>query len=124
MSATHITVKLSRSLVEEARQEADAFSRSVAAQIEHWVRLGRAVEAHDVLSHGQTRTALSPRGAWDSRDAGELAAIREAMIAFFRAPPPGVDAAYREIGSRPGAVGRDEDGVLVRVGDDGKPHPI
>lgn len=123
MSASHATVKLNRSLVEDARREAEAFSRSIAAQIEHWVRLGRAVETHGALSHDQTRTVLTTPDLRGVEDA-ELEARFAATIAFFRDPPPEVDAAYREIGSRPGAVGDDENGMLVRIGDDGKPRPI
>ncbi len=37
-------VKLSNTLVEDAKSAADVERRSVASQIEHWARLGRAVE--------------------------------------------------------------------------------
>lgn len=128
MSASHATVKLSRSLVEEARREAGTFSRSIAGQIEHWIRLGRTVEAANVLTHGQTRRVLATDNPWAMLSSAETDAEREAaheaMIAFFQDPPPDVREAYREIGSRPGAVGDDENGVFVRIGEDGKPHPI
>lgn len=38
-------VKLSDDLVLSARLEAEATDRSITAQIEHWAKLGRAVEA-------------------------------------------------------------------------------
>jgi hypothetical protein len=38
-------VKLSDELVELARKEAAAAERSITAQIEHWAKLGRSVEA-------------------------------------------------------------------------------
>lgn len=38
-------VKLSGELVEEARQCAKVFHRSLTAQIEHWAAIGRAVES-------------------------------------------------------------------------------
>lgn len=38
-------VKLSDDLVISARVEAEATERSITAQIEHWAKLGRAVEA-------------------------------------------------------------------------------
>ena len=38
-------VKLSDELVKVARKEAAAAERSITAQIEHWARLGRSVEA-------------------------------------------------------------------------------
>ena len=47
-------VKLSDDLVRAARKEAEAASRSITSQIEHWARLGRAAESvlphRDVLS--------------------------------------------------------------------------
>jgi hypothetical protein len=51
-------VKLSDSLVKLARTEAEAADRSLTAQIEHWAKLGRSVEAalrHEdalALKHG------------------------------------------------------------------------
>lgn len=45
-------VKLSDDLVLSARLEAEATDRSIAAQVEHWAKLGRAVEA--ALQHADT----------------------------------------------------------------------
>jgi hypothetical protein len=57
-------VKLSEDLVKDARQEAEATDRSLTAQIEHWVRLGRNVEhvlRHDeVLSLKRLGDAVRP----------------------------------------------------------------
>jgi hypothetical protein len=40
-----MSVKLSDDLALSARLEAEATDRSITAQIEHWAKLGRAVEA-------------------------------------------------------------------------------
>jgi hypothetical protein len=48
-----MAVKLSNELVEEARKEAKAADRSMAAQIEHWAKLGRSVEG--ALRQGEVR---------------------------------------------------------------------
>ena len=45
-------VKLSDELVQSARAEAEATDRSITAQIEHWAKLGRAVEV--ALKHADT----------------------------------------------------------------------
>jgi hypothetical protein len=45
-------VKLSDELVQSAREEAAATERSITAQIEHWAKLGRAVE--EALKHADT----------------------------------------------------------------------
>lgn len=40
-----ITVRLESELVEDARRYGQLFNRSTAGQIEHWAKLGRAIEA-------------------------------------------------------------------------------
>lgn len=51
-------IKVSDSLFAVAKQEAQATQRSITAQVEHWARIGRAVEA--VLDHqvGEILTSL------------------------------------------------------------------
>ncbi len=48
-----LPLRISDEIVLRAREEAETSDRSITGQIEHWVRLGMAVEA--VLSHGQAR---------------------------------------------------------------------
>lgn len=64
-------LKVSDSLFAVARQEADATDRSITAQVEHWARIGRAVEA--LLAHeellalkraGELLTPVFPSAAW------------------------------------------------------------
>ena len=44
-----VPLKVSDSLFAVAKQEAQATQRSITAQVEHWARIGRAVEA--ILAH-------------------------------------------------------------------------
>jgi hypothetical protein len=44
-----VTLKLSDELVESAKPHAAAMHRSVPKQIEHWARLGKAVEENPEL---------------------------------------------------------------------------
>ena len=53
-------VKLSDDLVLSARVEAEATDRSITAQIEHWAKLGRAVEA--ALKHADVLALKSSNG--------------------------------------------------------------
>lgn len=53
-------VKLSDELLFLARAEAAAANRSVAAQVEHWARLGRAAEA--VLPYGDAKALKASGG--------------------------------------------------------------
>jgi hypothetical protein len=54
-----LPLRISEEIVNLAREEAETSDRSITSQIEHWVRLGMAVEA--VLGHGQLRE-LKRRG--------------------------------------------------------------
>ncbi len=54
-----LPLRISDDIVLQAREEAETSERSVTSQIEHWVRLGMAVEA--VLSHPEARE-LKRRG--------------------------------------------------------------
>jgi len=47
-------IKVSDSLFAVAKEEAQATQRSITAQVEHWARIGRAVEA--VLAHQELLT--------------------------------------------------------------------
>lgn len=58
-------VKLSDELVESARFESEIFSRSMAQQIEHWARIGRAVERTASLA-GNVRAALKAELEYDA----------------------------------------------------------
>jgi hypothetical protein len=58
-------IRVSRPVFEEAKREARAMSRSVAGQLEHWARLGQAVEALG-LSPNDVKLLLYQRmGAFD-----------------------------------------------------------
>lgn len=72
-------VKLSDPVIEQARAAARASDRSMAGQIEHWVRLGRAVEA--VLTAAQAAALKQSAGgpATTAADEAERAALLRAL---------------------------------------------
>ena len=53
------TVEIDGTLVEAAEQEGSLLNRSMVAQIEHWVRLGRLFEQTSGLSLAKVRQALT-----------------------------------------------------------------
>lgn len=63
-------VKLSDELVESARHESDIYSRSMAQQIEHWARIGRAVERTGAFSE-RVRAALKAELEFDALSSEE-----------------------------------------------------
>jgi len=55
------SVKLADDLMAVVRHEADRQSRSVAGQVSHWVRLGRAIEQSGAYDHARVTAALEGR---------------------------------------------------------------
>lgn len=102
-------VKLSDDLVLDARLSGEASERSIAGQVEHWARLGRAVEA--VLRTGEM-LALKRRGEVQPLSAAlslpGTAKGRERLGAHLEQRPfPHFEAAP------------DRPGLLVKIDEDG-----
>jgi hypothetical protein len=65
-----VAIKVSAELANSARDEANAADRSMTGQIEHWAKLGRAIEA---ILPSQVAAALK-------RCAGDLGSIEDETI--------------------------------------------
>lgn len=107
------SVKFPDAFVEDARREAALFNRSVAGQIEHWARLGRALEGTSGLSVGRVRQALEGKIMLDDLTGAEQEAFFDQMEVWLDHPSEGEVAAYRALGELPGAVGLDGHGRLI-----------
>ena len=120
MSSAYQSIKLSGSLVDQARQEAPVFSRSIAGQVEHWARLGRALESSPGFTLDRVRSALA-----GELDPGSLSDDEWSLFDDLRfeglgeGDNPAADAFAAKVAQTPGAVGYDEQGRLVRVRADG-----
>jgi hypothetical protein len=121
MAAKHASVKLSRELLDVARREAETFNRSLGAQVEHWALLGRATENSPGASMDRIRAALAGRSTFEQLTTIEQTAFLEQFGAEFEAE---TREAYTALGREVGAVGRDEEGRLVRRQADGSLKPI
>ncbi|WP_353252847.1 hypothetical protein [Salinisphaera sp. PC39] len=53
-----VAIKVNDDIAAAARAEADLMSRSMTEQIEHWARIGRALERQPGVSMARVRTAL------------------------------------------------------------------
>ena len=103
-------MKLSDTLVLDARLAGEAFERSIAGQVEFWARLGRAVES--LLQGGQAlalcrSAATRPLSA--CLDAMDSPAGRRRVAEFLQTQP------YPHYEPAAGAPG-----LLVRIEADGK----
>lgn len=115
-------VKLSDPIIEQARAAAAAADRSMAAQIEHWARLGRAVEA--VLTTPQSAALKQGGRPSAAADEAERAALLRAMRLAVAA------AGHADLGRVLRAADRDRYGVdpafpdcVVRHAPDGSRTP-
>ena len=52
------TVKLSESIVSEAKIMSKALNRSMAGQIEHWAKIGKIAEENPRLTYDSIKTML------------------------------------------------------------------
>jgi len=103
-------VKLSDSLVLDARLAGEVVERSIAGQVEFWARLGRSVE---LLLEGQQVMALCRSGAAQPLskllETVDTPAGRRRVTAFLESQP---FPHYRPHPDRPGLLERiDEDGT-------------
>lgn len=107
------SVKLSDDVMGYIRRESALQSRSVAGQIAHWVKIGRAIEQSDNFTYSRVRAtldgALNPdeltaeeQEVWFDQFADELADPIASETEFY--------AHRRQLGR---GVGLDESGTLV-----------
>lgn len=104
MASKFATVKLNSRLVDEARREAELFQRSLGSQIEHWAKIGRALENADGSSISRVRAALEGRLTMDDLSAAEQDAFFVEFGTVLEAPSSEVRAAYAELGEKRQAV--------------------
>jgi|SRR5690554_6166169 len=112
------SVKLADDIMAVVRREAEIHSRSVAGQITHWVRLGRAIESGGTYDHARVTAALDGRldpvelreeegCAWLDAFSEKMSSPSEMEQTFF--------AKRRKLGR---GVGLDAAGNLIHAGTD------
>ncbi len=109
------SVRLPDELVDQARREANVFSRTVSGQIEHWLKLGRALEATPGLTLDRVRAALETRLDPDELEAAEREIYEDLLGQSLDKPSDQEEAYFAKLRETSGAVGYDENGRLVRT---------
>lgn len=117
MSARHASVKLSAEFLDTARREAEMFNRSLGAQVEHWARMGRAFESAPGVGVDRVRAALQGKLTVEDLTSEEQDAVMDRLGESWELE---TQARYAELGKRPGAVGDDAKGRLVKRGAAGR----
>ena len=114
-AAKFASVKLGAGIVDEARREATVLNRSVGGQIEHWARLGRAVERAPGFTIDRVKAALEGKFNLDDLTAEEQEAYFDLLGGHFDTPSPTADAFFEARRQKGGGVGRDAEGRMVRA---------
>ena len=107
------SIKLSDDVMALIRREAELHSRSVAGQITHWVKLGRAIERSGSFDHARITEALN--GALDTTELhpDEEAPWLDAFVEKMGEPSDAERAFHAERQELGRGVGLDAGGNLV-----------
>lgn len=116
-------IKISDEFVRLARSEGEIMGRSIAGQVEHWARLGRAIERAPGFGYERIRAVLSARASFDDLTADEQDVALGELEAHLEDLPRDRDAAFFASlraagvpihGERAGAPARKRDRVRAR----------
>ena len=77
MSNSLTSIKIPTVLVDAARVDAAIFSRSVGGQVEHWAKIGRAIESAPSFTFDRVRAALDGKFNADELSDVEWAQFEE-----------------------------------------------
>ena len=112
------SVKLADDIMALVRREADLHSRSVAGQITHWLRIGRAIEHSGRFDHARLTAALEGRLDTSQLSEDEEAAWLDAFTEKMGQPSQGEQAFFAERRALGRGVGLDTGGNLIHAGND------
>ncbi|SMX48728.1 TA system antitoxin ParD family protein [Maliponia aquimaris] len=112
------SVKLADEVMALVRREADLHSRSVAGQITHWLRIGRAIEQSGAYDHARITAALEGRLDTTSLTEEEETAWLDAFTDKMAAPSRAEEDFHARRHKLGQGVGLDAGGNLVHARND------
>lgn len=107
-------------LVDDARAIAEVQSRSLAGQITHWARIGRAIEKSGSFDHNRITQVLAGKQQTTVLSLEERAVWSDLFLTKITGPGPGEEEVFSELRRSGTAVGLDEHGKVVRLGPSGE----
>jgi len=108
------SIKISDQDMEMIRAEAALSSRSIAGQVAHWMKIGRAVERAPEFAYEHIRQALAAARSPDALTGEEQAVYIDELLTAVSTETP-EQAAFFETRRDAGlGVGADDDGAIVR----------
>lgn len=111
--ASTAPTRIDRDLYESAQRVAAEFSRSATQQLNHWARVGRALEASDHVSVAAIRAVLEGSGDYDELNDEGQAIVRARWSERAEALREGLDFTAEFAVSGRSYVELDDDGNVV-----------
>lgn len=102
-------------LVDDARAMAELQSRSLAGQITHWARIGRAIERSGRFDHVRLSRVLAGEVETTALTGEEKAVWSERFLVKMSESGPAEDAFFAELRASGTAVGLDASGKLIQA---------
>ncbi|MVF14805.1 hypothetical protein FT643_21950 [Ketobacter sp. MCCC 1A13808] len=104
------TVNMSDEMMAMAEQEIVVSSRSLADQIEHWARIGRAIEESPSFDYQRVKAALTASIPYDDLNSAEKTVYLDEMDELSWAEPSAEEKAFYAKLTGPGL---DENGKII-----------
>ena len=102
--------------VEDARTASEVQSRSLAGQITHWARIGRAIERSGSFDHTRIPRVLAGELETTALTPEEKAVWSEQFVARMSEPGPDEETFFSEMRKSGKPVGLDASGKIVEAG--------
>lgn len=93
-----VSIKLSTDLVDDARRYAPVFNRSISGQIEHWARLGQAIETAPGFTLTHIRAVLEGRFSPSDLSDNEQTVFFSILNEYCATPTAAQEAFFAECG--------------------------
>lgn len=107
------SVKLADDIMALVRREADLHSRSVAGQITHWLKIGRAIEHSGRFDHTRVTAVLAGKLDTTQLEEGEEVAWLDAFTEKMEHPSEAEESFFARRRTLGRGVGLDAGGNLV-----------
>ncbi|MEN7537291.1 ParD-like family protein [Aurantiacibacter flavus] len=108
------SVKLADDIMKIVRRESELQSRSIAGQIAHWVRIGRAIEKSGNFDHARITAALAGDLETTNLTDEEKDVWLDSFVEKMTQPGPDEDAFFARRQQLGLGIGLDAAGNLVR----------
>lgn len=113
-------IKINDVLAAATRSEADLMSRSMTEQVEHWARIGRAVERMPGISTRRIRAALAAETEFDALEDDERAVTLGVLESAVFNPDGDRELQRDKRDNAQPYTALDEQGRVVEVAADGR----